>query len=94
MGIDVWFRWLFGWATVVGGGLGHYQRMADDVVPSPEEVAAAQTEAGGWSRAQLKQWGIPWPAPRGWRRYLEAKWRGEDVVLIRPDQDPNQDSLF
>jgi hypothetical protein len=69
--------------------------MADHVVPSPEEVAAAQTEAGGWSREQLKQWGIPWPPPHGWRKYLEAKWRGEDVVLMRPDQeDPNQDALF
>ncbi|MEU4847960.1 hypothetical protein [Streptomyces gilvosporeus] len=50
-----------------------------DYVPSPEEVAAAQTPTGGWSKKQLAEWGVPWPPPTGWRKHLEAKWKGEDV---------------
>ncbi|WP_328974158.1 hypothetical protein [Streptomyces canus] len=64
-----------------------------DYVPSPDEVAAAQTPNGGWSRKQLAEWGIPWPPPTGWRRYLEAKWRGEDVGPL-PREEPDQDTLF
>ncbi|MGW5421638.1 hypothetical protein [Streptomyces sp. NPDC003943] len=62
-------------------------------VPSPDEVAAAITEKGGWTRKQLAEWGIPSPPPPGWRRYLEAKWRGEDVPDL-PRDEPDQDALF
>lgn len=37
---------------------------------SPEAVMAAQTPAGGWTRATLAAWGVPWPPPRGWRKRL------------------------
>jgi hypothetical protein len=39
-------------------------------LPSPEDIEAARTPAGGWTKAQLERWGVPWPPPRGWRRYL------------------------
>jgi hypothetical protein len=32
-----------------------------------EDITAAQTPAGGWTRATLAQWGVPWPPPHGWR---------------------------
>lgn len=64
-----------------------------DYVPSPDEVAAAQTSNGGWSRKQLAEWGIPWPPPTGWRRYLEAKWRGEEAGPL-PRDEPDQETLF
>lgn len=35
--------------------------------------AAGQTTAGGWTKAQLAAWGIPWPPPKGWRRELERR---------------------
>lgn len=35
-----------------------------------EEVEAARTPAGGWTRAQLEAWGVPWPPPSGWKRRL------------------------
>lgn len=38
--------------------------------PSPEEIEAAQTPAGGWTREQLAAWGVPWPPPKDWRRRL------------------------
>jgi hypothetical protein len=43
---------------------------------SPEEVEAARSPRGGWTRATLAAWDVPWPPPAGWRRALE---RGEEV---------------
>ncbi|MBA7712424.1 hypothetical protein ES703_121398 [subsurface metagenome] len=45
------------------------------VGPSPEEMEAAKTPQGGWTKEQLADWGVPWPPPKGWRRELEEKWR-------------------
>lgn len=48
----------------------------DTNLPTPEEVEGASTGAGGWSRAALSRWGVPWPPPKGWRRALEAQRTG------------------
>jgi len=37
---------------------------------SIEEIEAAKTEKGGWTRAQLALWGVPWPPPKGWKERL------------------------
>jgi hypothetical protein len=42
---------------------------------TPEEVEAGRSPAGGFTRAQLAAWGVPWPPPAGW---LRALLRGED----------------
>jgi len=42
---------------------------------SREEVEAGRSPAGGFTRAQLAEWGVPWPPPSGW---LRALLRGED----------------
>lgn len=34
------------------------------------EIEAARTEKGGWTKAQLAKWGLPWPPPRGWKDRL------------------------
>lgn len=34
------------------------------------EIYAKRTPAGGWSRAQLAEWGVPWPPPKGWKDAL------------------------
>lgn len=34
------------------------------------EIRAAQIAPGEWTREQLAEWGVPWPAPRGWRTAL------------------------
>lgn len=39
---------------------------------SPEAIEAARTPAGGWTKAQLAEWGVPWPPPKGWRAALES----------------------
>jgi hypothetical protein len=42
---------------------------------TPEEVEAGRSPAGGFTRAQLAAWGVPWPPPSGW---LRALLRGQD----------------
>jgi len=38
--------------------------------PTEDEIEQARTPAGGWTRDQLAQWGVPWPPPKGWKRRL------------------------
>lgn len=47
----------------------------EPVCPTPEEIEAARTPAGGWKRSQLAAWGVPWPPPRGWKQQLTARSR-------------------
>lgn len=35
-----------------------------------EEIDAAKSAKGGWDRATLAAWGVPWPPPSGWRQML------------------------
>ena len=35
-----------------------------------EEIENAKTVNGGWTKAQLKAWGVPWPPPKGWKYAL------------------------
>lgn len=35
-----------------------------------EEIEAAATPKGGWTRETLAAWGVPWPPPKGWRKRL------------------------
>ena len=40
--------------------------------PSEDDIEAARSPAGGWTKAQLAEWGVPWPPPKGWKRQLIA----------------------
>lgn len=44
-----------------------------------EEIEDARTSRGGWTRATLESWGVPWPPPKGWR-----------MALIRGNPIPHQ----
>jgi hypothetical protein len=48
-------------------------------VPTKEEIEAAKTPNGGWTKKQLAQWGVPWPPPKGWIKRLtgDVAKRGE-----------------
>lgn len=37
-----------------------------------EQIEAARTPAGGFTRATLAQWGVPWPPPHGWLKAIVA----------------------
>lgn len=41
-----------------------------DTLPTAEEIEAARTPNGGWTRDQLARWGVPWPPPLGWENRL------------------------
>lgn len=41
--------------------------------PTPEEIEAARTPAGGWTRDTLASWGVGWPPPKGWKKELERR---------------------
>jgi hypothetical protein len=34
------------------------------------EIEGARTEKGGFTRATLASWGVPWPPPAGWKQAL------------------------
>lgn len=61
--------------TEFGGQLLHAARSPHiPELPSPEEIEAACTPAGGWKRDQLAKWGVPWPPPKGWKDELIERW--------------------
>ena len=35
-----------------------------------EEIEAAKSARGGWTRKTLAGWGVSWPPVKGWRRAL------------------------
>jgi len=41
-----------------------------DVKLTAKEINSRRTPKGGWSRATLAEWGVPWPPPKGWRKAL------------------------
>ena len=63
--------------------------------PTPEEIEAAKTPSGGWTKEQLAKWGVPWPPPKGWREALmtghteqhEAGERQWSASYVRGAQD-------
>jgi hypothetical protein len=55
-----------------------------------EEILAAMTIRGGWTRRTLESWGVPWPPPKGWRRALE---NGEPIPVARHETE-DQPQIF
>ena len=49
-------------------------------MPNEEEILAARTAQGGWTKAQLAEWGVPWPPPRGWKNAWEKRADCRDSV--------------
>ena len=50
------------------------------VLPSPDEVEQTRGPRGGWTREILAGWGVPWPAPKGWRTDLRRRWLEEQAA--------------
>ena len=45
---------------------------------SAAEIEAARSPRGGWTRATLAGWGVPWPPPSGWLRALLREEDGSE----------------
>lgn len=43
------------------------------------EIEAKKTPNGGWTKAQLAEWGVGWPPPKGWRKKLIAESRQAEL---------------
>ena len=56
-------------------------------MPNEEEILAARTAQGGWTKAQLAEWGVPWPPPRGWKERLVEESRLQGFRLGRTAGD-------
>lgn len=54
-----------------------------------EEIEAGRSPRGGWTRATLAGWGVPWPPPHGWKRALK---RGEKPAY-RNHEDRRRDAV-
>ena len=60
--------------------------MSETRIPSPTESEARRTPAGGWTKAQLAQWGVPWPPSKGWRQklcFVKFLWAVSAFLLVR-----------
>ncbi len=57
------------------------------IVPSIAERTAAKTERGGWTALQLAQWGVPWPAPDGWKDELLRRYDAGERISNEPLPD-------
>lgn len=52
------------------------------------KIASLQTPAGGWTRESLALFGIDWPPPAGWKKFLEEK--GDSKVIYDKGRYPKQ----
>ncbi len=52
-----------------------------------EQIEAAKTKNGGWTKDQLTEWGIAWPPPKGWKHQLLNKqpFTGLTLPPSKPD---------
>jgi hypothetical protein len=49
------------------------QQQTRQALTSAEIQFGMATPSGGWTRARLASWGVPWPPPKGWRKRLEQQ---------------------
>ncbi len=42
-------------------------------VPTVQEIEEGRSERGGYTRATVEKWGVPWPLQKGWRKRLLAE---------------------
>jgi hypothetical protein len=65
-----------------------------------EEIEAGRSPAGGWTRAQLAKWGVPWPPPKGWRARLtgrkggKARWTPAQAKAVHARRERQQDIVM
>ena len=61
------------------------------------DIEAGRSPKGGWTRAQLAKWGVPWPPPKGWRwklthsdvRPIPKTGKTVYVLKSKPEDFPN-----
>ena len=54
---------------------------SDTILLTEEEIEAGKSARGGWTRATLAAWGVPWPPPKGWKRKLLGQAEENSRIL-------------
>lgn len=54
------------------------------------DIEAGKSAAGGWTRATLAKWGVPWPPPKGWKKRLVRESQGRRTFKA-PSVKPKKD---
>lgn len=63
-----------------------------------DEIEAGRSLKGGYTKKQLAKWGVPWPAPKGWKKKLLAghpiqerrkggKWKRRGQSVQKPTRN-------
>lgn len=55
------------------------------------DLEAGKSVRGGYSKAQLAKWGVPWPPPHGWKEALLAGKTCEEAGLL---EGPSADDIL
>ena len=42
-------------------------------IVTDDKIEAGKSPRGGFTKATLASWGVPWPPPKGWRTALRAR---------------------
>jgi hypothetical protein len=64
-------------------------------IPSPDEIDAKFTRsAGGWTRAQLAEWGVTWPPPKGWKTHLRYAYEASHPEVQKAKAEFASDSTW
>ena len=58
-----------------------------------EDIEAGKSSAGGYTRAQVEKWGVPWPLVKGWKKRLIGQEPLQPNLLDweRPEPKPKKE---
>jgi len=56
------------------------------IIPEAD-IMAKRTPKGGWTRADLARWGVPWPPPKGWIATLTGNAPTDDWIALTKAED-------
>lgn len=60
---------------------------------TPEDIEAGKSPAGGFTKAQLAEWGVPWPPPKKWQEKLIRGESFDKAEIVTPSPvRPNADA--
>jgi hypothetical protein len=59
------------------------------------DIEAARSDKGGFTRATLAEWGVPWPPPSGWKKEIIANGipYSDEIKAYAPDAPITEDGL-
>jgi hypothetical protein len=57
------------------------------------EIEAGKSARGGFTRATLARWGVPWPPPKGWRKRITLRSVKSDAPSSPPASARSRQSV-